>query len=340
MGCRGMNGCCSSNNFKKNGRFLCGTVSSNSFFRWISVLPCRCIRFTERVPTTSRNSLQGCPSAIGLVIVFLLLACLAAKPAYAILAGDEPLAEAEYDPTASLAQVQFRDIYAPAQYGTNAQQSAFQIRPIANISPFWLVPCEQLIRPTIRIVTAAHGKGASTSTGYDDMQLLDLFKMRWPDTDAIKFRWALGPFFIFPTATNQQLGQGAWQSGPAAAFSFRGIPGLDVAGLMQQATSYAYTSSQSRPITSMTFQPIVTYQLGRGWYLKSSDSTWTINLRHNSSTTIPINAGLGKLWQVSAGVAIDTSAGGEWMGYRQFAARAPQFSMLFQISLLFPKTQL
>ncbi len=27
------------------------------------------------------------------------------------------------------------------------------------------------------------------------MQLLDLFIMRWPNTDAIKFRWALGPFF-------------------------------------------------------------------------------------------------------------------------------------------------
>lgn len=286
------------------------------------------------------RSLRGRTGAIGLVIVALLLCCLAAKPAYAILAGDEPLAEGEYDPTASLAQVQFRDIYTPAQYGTNAQPNALQIRPIVNISPFWLIPCEQLIRPTIRVVTAARGKGASTSTGYDDMQLLDLFIMRWPNTDAIKFRWALGPFLIFPTATNQQLGHGAWQLGPAAAFSFRGLPGLDLAGLMQQATSFAYTSSRSKPRGLLTFQPIVTYQLGSGWYVKSSDSTWTINLRHNTSTMIPVNAGFGKVWRVSPGFAIDTSTGSEWMVYRQFAPRAPQFSMLFQISLLFPKTQL
>ena len=289
--------------------------------------------------TKRRRLLRAHTGLTGLAIVALLLSCLAPKLAYAILAGDEPLAEGQYDPTASLAQVQFRDTYTPAQYGTNAQPNALQIRPIVNISPFWLIPCEQLMRPTLRVVTAARGKGASTSTGYDDMQLLDLFIMRWPNTDAIKFRWALGPFFIFPTATNQQLGQGAWQIGPAAAFSFRGLQGLDLAALLQQATSFAYTSSRSKPITSLTFQPIVTYQLGNGWYLKSSDSTWTINLRHGTSTTIPINAGFGKVLRASSGVAIDTSAGWEWMLYRQFAPRASQFSMLFQISLLFPKTQ-
>ena len=287
----------------------------------------------------SRRLLNFHIGVTGLTIVALLLSYLAPRPAYAILAGDQPLAEGAYDPTASLAQVQFRDIYTPAQYGTNAQQNALQIRPLVNISPFWLIPCEQLVRPTIRVVTAARGKGASTSTGYDDMQLLDLFIMRWPNTDAIKFRWALGTFSIFPTATNQQLGQGAWQLGPAAAFSFRGIQGLDLAGLIQQATSFAYTSSRSRPITFLTIQPIITYQLGRGWYLKSSDSTWNINLRHNTSTTIPVNAGFGKVWRISPGVSIDTSTGWEWMLYRQFAPRASQFSMLFQATLLFPKTQ-
>lgn len=297
-------------------------------------------RLEPRMDKLPPDGLAGRLPTPGLFIMALLLFCLAPKPACAILAGDEPLAEREYDPTASLAQIQFRDTFTPAQYGTNAQPNALQIRPVANIAPFWLIPWEQLVRPTIRVVTAARSKGASTATGYDDMQLLDLFIMRWPNTDAIKFRWALGPFFILPTATNQQLGQGAWQLGPAAAFSFRGIPGLDLAGLIQQATSFAYTSSRSRPVTSLTLQPIITYQLSRGWYLKSSDSTWNINLRHNTSTTIPVNAGLGKVWRVSPDFAIDTSTGWEWMIYRQFAPRASQFSMLFQASLLFPRTQL
>ena len=294
----------------------------------------------RRAGGVRRRFFERKTGAIHLAIMALLLFCLVPKSAYAILAGDEPLAEGEYDPTASLAQIQVRDIYTPAQYGTDAQPNALQIRPIANIAPFWLIPCEQLFRPTLRIVSAARGKGSSTATGYDDMQLLDLFVMRWPNTNAIKFRWALGPFFILPTASNQQLGQGAWQLGPATAFSFRGIPGLDLAGLIQQASSFAYTSSHSKPTSVLTIQPIVTYQLGRGWYLKSSDSTWTINLRRNTSTVIPVNAGFGKLWRVSPGIAIDTSTSCEWTVYRQSAPRAPQFSMLFQITMLFPKTQL
>ena len=49
---------------------------------------------------------------------------------------------------------------------------------------------------------------------------------------------------------------------------------------MQQASSFAYTSSSSVPVTSLTFQPLISYQLGRGWYIKSSDATWTFNLCH------------------------------------------------------------
>ena len=246
------------------------------------------------------------------------------------------LAEEEYDPTASLTQVQTKDIFTPARYGTDAQPNALQIRPLLVIPSFSLIPLDQLVRPTIRIVTAPNGKGASTSTGYDDMQLLDLFVAPWPDFRETGFRWGVGPFFVFPTSTTHVSGQGAWQLGPAAAFGYRGIPGLQMAGLFQQATSFAYTSSQSKPVTSIMFQPIITYRLGKGWYAKSSDATWTFNLRHNTSTTMPLSAGFGKVWKISEGFAIDTSASGEWMMYRQFAPQSDQFTLNFQLTLLFP----
>ena len=127
--------------------------------------------------------------------------------------------------------------------------------------------------------------------------------------------------------------------GPAAAFSYRGIPGLNISSLLQQATSFAYTSSRSRPVSSLTFQPILSYQLGHGWYLKSSDATWTFNLRHNTSTTMPLSAGLGRVWELSSGYAIDTSASGEWTAYRQFSNQTRQFTLNFQVSLLFPKLE-
>jgi hypothetical protein len=253
---------------------------------------------------------------------------------------DEPIAEKVNDPTATLTQVQIKDIYTPAEYGTNTQANTIQFRSLLAIQPSEFMPFEQLIRPTLKIVTEPDGKGSSTTTGYDDMQLFDLLVVPWPNSRETKFRWGIGPYFIFPTSSTNLAGNGAWQMGPAGAFSYRGIPQLNVAGLLQQATSFAYTSSHSVPVASFTFQPMLSYQLGGDWYVKSSDATWTIDQRHNTATTMPLSAGFGKVWKFSNGSSIDTSASGEWAVYRQFAPQTEQFTVNFQVTLLFPTVEL
>jgi hypothetical protein len=253
---------------------------------------------------------------------------------------DESLAIKEYDPTASLTQFKIQDIYTPAEYGTNAQPNTLQIRPLLAVRPQLFTPLEQLIRPSIQIVTVPRNKGATTTTALDDFQLLDLFVMPWPNEKETRFRWGIGPYFVFPTSTSQFTGHGAWQMGPAGAFGYRGIPRLQIAGLFQQGTSFAYTSSHSVPVSSLQIQPMLSYQLGRGWYLKSSDATWTINYRHKTSTEIPLSAGFGKVWKFGEGYAIDTSFSGEWMAYRQFEPQTEQFTLRFQMNLLLPQLEL
>jgi len=253
---------------------------------------------------------------------------------------DESLAIKEYDPTASLTQFKIQDIYTPAEYGTNAQPNTLQIRPLLAVRPQLFTPLEQLIRPSIQIVTVPRNKGATTTTALDDFQLLDLFVMPWPDVKETSFRWGIGPYFVFPTSTSQFTGRGAWQMGPAGAFGYRGIPRLQIAGLFQQATSFAYSSSHSVPVSSLQIQPMLSYQLDRGWYLKSSDSTWTINYRHRTSTDIPLSAGFGKVWKFGEGYAIDTSFSAEWMVYRQFDSQTEQFGLRFQMNLLLPQLEL
>ena len=127
--------------------------------------------------------------------------------------------------------------------------------------------------------------------------------------------------------------------GPAWAFSWR-FDRLKIAGLIQQATSFAYTSSHSVSVASIQIQPIVTYQLGRGWYLKSSDATWKIDLRHKSSTEIPLSAGFGKVLEVANGYTINLAAAGEWMAYREFDTQTEQFTLYFQVSLLLPQLEI
>jgi hypothetical protein len=253
---------------------------------------------------------------------------------------DESLAEKVNDPTASLTQFKVQDIYTPAEFGTNAQPNTLQLRPLFAVRPQLFTPLEQLIRPTIQIVTVPRNKGATTTTVLDDFQLLDLFVMPWPNAKETRFRWAIGPYFVFPTSSSRFTGKGAWQMGPAGAFGYRGIPRLQIAGLFQQATSFAYTSSHSVPVSSLQIQPIFSYQLGRGWYLKSSDATWKIDYRHKTSTEMPLSAGFGKVWKFGEGYAIDTSVSGESMVYRQFDPQTEQFTLRFGVSLLLPQMEL
>ncbi len=249
---------------------------------------------------------------------------------------EEPLAEQEYDPLSHLTQLQIKDPYTPAEYGTNAQPNTVQFRAIFAIRPFLCIPVEQLLRPTLKVVTVPNGKRGSTTTAFDDMQLLDLFAIPWPNSRETHFRWGIGPYLVFPTASSDRVGKKSWQAGPAGGFSYRGIPGLNIAGLLQPATSFANPSSKATPASSLTFQPLLSYQLGHEWYLKSSDATWTINWRHKTSTTIPMSAGFGKVWKLSSDYAVDTSVSGEWTTYRQFSNQTEQFTLNFQVGLLLP----
>jgi hypothetical protein len=279
--------------------------------------------------------------ALGVALFILSASCLPALAQQTTSAApDESLAEQVNDPIARLTQFKVQDIYTPAEYGTNAQPNTLQLRPLFAVSPHLFTPLEQLIRPTIQIVTVPRNKGASTTTALDDLQLFDLFVMPWPNAKETRFRWGIGPYFIFPTSTSQFTGKGAWQMGPAWAFGYRGIPRLQIAGLFQQATSFAYTSSHSVPVSSLRIQPIVSYQLNQGWYLKLSDATWKINFRHKTSTEIPYRAGFGRVWKFNGDYAIDTSFLGEWMLYRQFDPQTEQFTLRFQVSLLLPQVEL
>ena len=266
--------------------------------------------------------------------------CLAQQTATPDAALSESLSEEVNDPTATLTQAQIQEFFTPSQYGTNAQPNTLQGRFVLAILPHGPLPLAQIVRPTFALVTIPRNKGASTRTEFGDSQLLDLFVMPRSMTEGMDFRWAIGPYFVFPTATSRSAGRGAWEAGPAAAFRYRPIPGLLISGLIQQATSFAYTSPDRTPVTRLTFQPMLSYQLGHGWYVRSSDATWTFNLRHATSTTIPLSAGLGKVWKLSNGAAINGSVAGEWMVYRQFAPTTEQFTLKFQMTLVFPTVEL
>jgi hypothetical protein len=246
----------------------------------------------------------------------------------------ESLAEAANDPTAALTQLQFKDSYTPSEYGTDAKPNTLLLRTILAVRPHGPLDLEQIIRPTFQLVTIPEGKGASTRTEFGDTQIFDLFVMPWPYSHESEIRWGLGPYLVLPTASSRSAGQGAWQLGPAFAFRYRPVPSLLLGALIQQATSVAYTSPNRAPVTSLTVQPMITYSLNDGWYIGCNEATWTFNLRHETSTTIPLSVGFGKIWKFENDLALNASLSGEWMIYRQFAPDEEQFTLKFQVTLL------
>ncbi len=290
------------------------------------------------------NSKFDLPNLMGTIVLLLAMLGSARGQNVAASSGEaEPeedrLARQVEDPTAILAQLKFEDLYMPRNFETSAETNTVQLRPVAPIGPFAFVPVEQIIRSTLKVETLATGQGSSTITEFTDMELFDMFVSNWPDPKETGFGWGVGPTFVFPTGRVPKAGKHAWQVGPAAAAVYRGVPHLMVGFLYQNPISFAYTNSAATPQSQMEFQPLISYALGRGWYVKSSDSTWTVNWRHGSSTTIPISLGGGRVWRF-AGPELNTWVSGEWTAYRQYASITPMYTVRFGLTLLFPHFEL
>lgn len=252
---------------------------------------------------------------------------------------EDRLAQEVEDPTAILTQLKLQDLYTPRNFQTTAQSNTVQIRPVIPVDRFPWLPFKQLIRPTLKIQTLPISSGGSTITEFGDMELFDLFISNWPDPARTGFGWGIGPTFVFPTGRVSQAGDHAWQAGPAAAAGYRGIPNLMAGFLFQNPISFAYTNTSATPQSQIEFQPVISYTLGRGFYVKSADSTWTINWRHGTSTTIPISFGIGRVWKLP-GPELDTWVSYEWAAYRQYTSITPMYTVRFGLTLLFPRVKL
>jgi hypothetical protein len=247
------------------------------------------------------------------------------------------LAEEFSDPLTTLPQIFLQDAYTPSNFGTEAGTNRVIARVIVpRIPKFSLLPFVQLVRPSFSLVTVPTGKGSATRTEFGDMQLFDLAVIPWPDRES-GFLMAVGPVFVFPTATHRLAGQGAWQVGPAFAAIYKGIPGLLLGGLIQNPISFAYTSSSRQPVSALLIQPIVLAYLGRGFYVKSADATWTMSWRDGTATTLPLSFGLGYVLRSEDWPPLNFFVSGEWMAYRQFAPVAPQTTVRFGITMAFPQ---
>src|SRR5215469_9109603 len=212
-------------------------------------------------------------------LFFVVIASTWAQAQTPGLTPEEQLERDFTNPLSTLPQLLIRDSYSPANYGPctlracprNAETNQLIIRPIIpRVPPYALLPFNQLIRPTLQLVTVPSSRGG-VRTEFGDLPLFDIAVLPWPDRQKTGLLVGVGLSLVFPTATSKSAGQGAWQAGPAMGAIYQGIPGLLIGLVAQNPISFAYTSPKRIPQNTLIVQPVLALHLWGKRYLRSAE---------------------------------------------------------------------
>lgn len=145
--------------------------------------------------------------------------------------------------------------------------------------------------------------------------------------------WGAGAALAFPSATDDVLGTGKWTAGP-------GLVALKISGpwvlgaLVNNTWSYAGDSSRSN-VSLLFTQPIINYNLPKGWYLNSIPfitSNW--EAPSGEQWTVPLGGGIGKVQRIGK-IPFNFQLGAYWNAVKPDTGA--DWQLRFQIQAMFPK---
>jgi hypothetical protein len=270
----------------------------------------------------------------------LLFATTLAAQNAAPAADTDALAKATQNPVASLISVPFQNNTNFAIGPYNRTQDVLNIQPVipSKLGPRWML-ISRIIQPIVWQPYSTQTTGGEF--GFGDMSPTFFLSPAKPG----KLIWGVGPAWVFPTATNQLLGQGKVSIGPSVVALVQ--PGhWTIGGLVNNVWSFA--GSGGRPeVNQMTFQYFVNYNLKKGWFLSSSPiltANWNnkapLDAANGGDTTsggrwtVPVGGGVGRVTRLGfqpVNVALN------FYGNVVHPSGASSWGMRFQIALLYPQ---
>jgi hypothetical protein len=165
--------------------------------------------------------------------------------------------------------------------------------------------------------------------GFGDMNPTFFFSPAKPH----KLIWGVGPTFVIPTATADELGQGKLSMGPGVVLLT--TPGHWVIGtLINNVWSVAGSGSRP-PVNQMLLQWFVNYNLKKGWYVATSPIV-TADWRASSGNqwVVPLGGGVGRIMRLG-NQPVNLLA--QLYGNAVHPAGASPWGMRLQIQFLYPK---
>ena len=276
-----------------------------------------------------------------ILLLFLVAVLLAGHHALA----QEDLAKQSQNPVANMISVPFENNTYFDVGPTEKWANGLFVKPVYPLSLGKLNLINRLIIPVIYLKgqdsisresddDPVLGKiqvfpGSSNKFGLGNIQYQGFISPANPG----KVTWGLGPVFEFPTNTNSRLGTDTWSIGPTMVVLT--MPGKWVLGFVTQ-NIWDFAGKSGEPsVSRFTFQPILNYMIGQGWYLTSGPiiaANWEAS--SGEKWTVPVGGGGGRLMQFGK-QPIDFKLASYW--YADAPRFGPDWSLQFTVKFLFPK---
>lgn len=170
-------------------------------------------------------------------------------------------------------------------------------RWLTNVQPVMPVPLTEswnlIVRPIIPLLSAPIPRpdgGFDRASGLGDIS----FQAFLSPKPTGGLTWGLAPVFVFPSASDDDLGSEKWSAGPAAVL-LSVSKNWVVGGLFAHVQSYAGADDRA-DVSFTSLQYFVTRMLPNRWQVGLGSPTITANWEADSDDrwTVPIGLGVGK----------------------------------------------
>lgn len=239
---------------------------------------------------------------------------------------DQDLARKLANPISSLISVPFQSNYDCCFGPRDSYRYTLNIQPVVPISlnEDWNL----IVRTIIPVVyQQAPAAGFDNRFGLSDTEQSFFFS---PTRSSGGITWGVGPVFLWPTATDSELGTGKWGAGPTGVV-LKQHGGWTYGALANHVWSYA--GHRDRDSVSESFvQPFVTYTFHDTTALSlSSEASYDWR---SEKWTVPINAGISKVFKIGEE---RVSVGASARYYAEAPADGPKWGFRFSTTFLFPE---
>lgn len=176
---------------------------------------------------------------------------------------------------------------------------------------------------------------AGRTTGFGDLTYVGLLSPKKPDKigDGL-FVWGIGPTFIFPTASEDVLGQGKYQAGPAAVAAYIGKKWT--LGLFPQHW-WSYAGDSNRDDTSASnIQYFIYYNITDTIKVGMSPNI-TIDWKADKGEMVTLPVGLGVNWMTKLGkLPVRFGVEGYYSAIHPEDSMGSRFGVRFMITPVIP----